>query len=294
VKEIVAVNGAVSSSSQVNTVGSGFSLLEGVAVDGAGDVFVADSSGVEEIVAVHGAVSSSSQVNTVGSFNIVYSVAVDGSGNVFVVDTYNNAVKKLPLSTPPVLAFPTTSVGASSSAQSVTIANTGNASLTIPPPIMGTNPSITAGFQYDNASTCPQLSTSSSAGTLNPGDSCTLAIDFVPTTVGSISGSLVLTDNSLNAAAPNYTQQTIALSGTAVQITLTPGTLLGGSYGTAYSQTVTAAAGTAPYTYALSSGTLPPRLALNTGTGVLSGTPTAAGPSPFAITRPAWLLSSPL
>ncbi|HWZ50728.1 MAG TPA: MBG domain-containing protein [Granulicella sp.] len=287
VKEIVAVHGVVSSSSQVNIVGSGFTYPVGVAVDGAGDVFVADrgNNAVKEIVAANGAVSSSSQVNIVGSgFSIPQGVAVDGSGDVFVPDEGNSAVKELPLSTPPALAFPSTSVGASRSAQSVTIANTGNASLMIPPPTMGTNPSIAAGFQYDNTSTCPQLSTSSSGDTLNPGASCTLAIDFVPITGGSISGSLVLTDNALNAAAPNYTQQTIALSGTAVQITLTPGTLPGGSYGTAYSQTVTAAGGTAPYTYALFSGTLPPGLALNTGTGVLSGTPTAAGTFSFAIT----------
>src|SRR5215469_11223461 len=42
VKEIVAVNGVVSSSSTVNTIGSGFSGPTGVAVDGSGNVFVAD------------------------------------------------------------------------------------------------------------------------------------------------------------------------------------------------------------------------------------------------------------
>jgi len=45
VKEIVAVNGQVSSSSTVKTVGSGFSEPFGVTVDAAGDVFV----GISEI-----------------------------------------------------------------------------------------------------------------------------------------------------------------------------------------------------------------------------------------------------
>ena len=55
VKEIVAVGGVVSSSSTVNTIGSGFNIPR-VAVDGNGNVFVADlgNSAVKEIVAVGG------------------------------------------------------------------------------------------------------------------------------------------------------------------------------------------------------------------------------------------------
>jgi NHL repeat len=51
VKEIVAINGLVSSSSTVNTVGSGFSVPTGVFVDGSGNVFVADrnNNAVKEI-----------------------------------------------------------------------------------------------------------------------------------------------------------------------------------------------------------------------------------------------------
>jgi DNA-binding beta-propeller fold protein YncE len=98
VKEIVAVNGMVSSSSTVNTIGSGFSLPSGVAVDASGNVFVADqgNNAVKEIVAVGGMVSSSSTVNTIGSgFSDPLGVAVDGSGNVFVADEIINAVKEI-------------------------------------------------------------------------------------------------------------------------------------------------------------------------------------------------------
>src|SRR5258708_4257856 len=79
-------------------VGSGFPSPYGVAVDGAGNVFVADhgSSAVKESVGGGGAVSSSSQVNTVGSgFNQPYGVAVDGAGDVFVADSRNNAVEEI-------------------------------------------------------------------------------------------------------------------------------------------------------------------------------------------------------
>lgn len=63
VKEIIAVNGQVSSGSQVITVGSGFNQPYDVAVDGSGNVFVADSfnSAIKEIVAVNGTVSSASR-----------------------------------------------------------------------------------------------------------------------------------------------------------------------------------------------------------------------------------------
>jgi hypothetical protein len=98
VKEIVAVGVVVSSTSTVNIVGSRFAGPQGVAVDGGGNVFVADTghSAVKEIVAVGVVVSSSSTVNTVGSgFSSPSSVVVDGSGNVFVADQNHNAVKEI-------------------------------------------------------------------------------------------------------------------------------------------------------------------------------------------------------
>jgi len=62
------------------------------------------------------------------------------------------------------------------------------------------------------------------------------------------------------------------------------GTLAAGTVGTAYSTTLTTSGGASPYTYALTTGTLPAGLSLNTSTGVVSGTPTAAGTSNFTIT----------
>jgi sugar lactone lactonase YvrE len=95
--------GVVSSASSVATVGSGFSSPIGVAVDGAGDVFVADSgnNAVKEIEAgtggnAAGAVSSASTVVTVGSgFNSPVGTAVDARGDVFVADSGNSAVKEI-------------------------------------------------------------------------------------------------------------------------------------------------------------------------------------------------------
>lgn len=55
----------------------------------------------------------------------------------------------------------------------------------------------------------PQLSTSSAAGALARGTSCTCAVNFAPEVSGLNSGSLVLTDNNLNAVAPGYATQSI-------------------------------------------------------------------------------------
>ena len=51
-----------------------------------------------------------------------------------------------------------------------------------------------------------------------------------------------------------------------------------------YLDTLTATGGRAPYTWALSAGTLPTGLALNGASGVISGTPTALGTSTFTVT----------
>jgi hypothetical protein len=53
--------------------------------------------------------------------------------------------------------------------------------------------------------------------------------------------------------------------------------------GTAYSQTLSAAAGTAPYAWSVTSGALPAGLTLAAGTGAISGTPTASGSFNFTV-----------
>ena len=66
-------------------------------------------------------------------------------------------------------------------------------------------------------------------------------------------------------------------------ITVNPATLPGGQVGVAYSQTVTGSGGTGPYTFAVTSGSLPNGLTLASG-GLLSGTPTTANTFNFTIT----------
>ena len=65
-------------------------------------------------------------------------------------------------------------------------------------------------------------------------------------------------------------------------IAVAPATLPAPTVGVLYSQTITASGGVGTYTFS-STGTLPPGLTLATG-GLLSGTPTTAGPFTFSVT----------
>jgi hypothetical protein len=107
----------------------------------------------------------------------------------------------------PSLTFASTSVGSTSadSPQTVTVENVGNAALSF------SAVSYPASFPESSQQTTDCTATAS----LPANGSCTLTIDFSPLAAGALSGSLVLTDNNLNAAAPGYAKQSIALSGTA-------------------------------------------------------------------------------
>ncbi len=98
------------------TLGSGFRFPGGVAVDGAGNVYVADvkNNAVKEVVAVGGSIPASNPtILTLGSgFSEPFGVAVDGAGNVYVADFGNNAAKEIvavggsiPASSPTILTL---------------------------------------------------------------------------------------------------------------------------------------------------------------------------------------------
>ncbi len=113
----------------------------------------------------------------------------------------------------PSLSFADSNLGAQSSdsPESFSVINTGNTDLSIKVPSSGNNPNITAGYSLDAATTCPQLGTASSAGTVPAGSTCTYAVDFTPTAVGLDAGTLILSDNNLNVLTST---QSISLAGT--------------------------------------------------------------------------------
>lgn len=117
-----------------------------------------------------------------------------------------------------------------------------------------------------------------SSGTLAPGLSITNngGITGTPTTAGSYTFGVRVFDNTGATATANFT--ITITSG----MTISTATLANGAIGVAYSQTLAASGGTAPYIWSLGSGTLPPGLTLSNA-GVLAGTPTFVGQFSFSI-----------
>jgi hypothetical protein len=101
-----------------------------------------------------------------------------------------------------------------------------------------------------------------------------------PTTSGSSTVTIRATDGNGCFAQITYTIA-IAPAGCAV-ITIAPPTVPNGTVGVAYTQTISASGGAAPYTFALITGTVPAGLALSAA-GVLSGTPSTVGSSTFTV-----------
>ncbi len=121
------------------------------------------------------------------------------------------------------------------------------------------------------------------SGALPPGltlEPATGILSGTPTTPGGYRFTVRVTDG-----AQTYASRNLALTVTAPpRLTITSGTPLpAGGVGTAYSFTLTAAGGTAPYTWELAGGSLPPGLGLNGSTGQIGGTPTTVGNYPFKV-----------
>jgi large repetitive protein len=113
--------------------------------------------------------------------------------------------------------------------------------------------------------TLPEGLTLSSTGTLSG----------TPTTAGTSTFTAKVTDSSSLSATQSFS---------IVTTSITPLTLPSASLNTAYSQALTFNGGTAPVSWTISSGTPPAGFTLDPSTGILSGTPTAAGSSTFTVT----------
>ncbi len=105
-------------------------------------------------------------------------------------------------------------------------------------------------------------------------------ISGTPTTAGSSSFTVKVVDS---ASPANSATATLTLDIPLIPIAITTTSLPDGELTVAYSQTLSASGGTAPYTWAVTSGTLPPGLSLSSA-GVISGKPTSRGTYSFVAT----------
>jgi hypothetical protein len=108
-------------------------------------------------------------------------------------------------------------------------------------------------------------------------------ISGVPTASGAFTVTIVATDSS-TGTGPYFGGRSYSFSIAAPTVSLTPSSLPGGTVGAAFSQSLGASGGTSPYSYAVTAGSLPNGLSLNSSTGAVTGTPTAGGTFNFTIT----------
>ena len=109
-------------------------------------------------------------------------------------------------------------------------------------------------------------------------------VSGTPATPGSYSFTITATDTgATGTGAPFTVAQNYTITVAAPTIAVNPATLPNPTAGAAYSQTLTATGGAAPYTFALTAGALPNGIALASG-GALSGTSTVVGTYTFTAT----------
>jgi sugar lactone lactonase YvrE len=183
----------------------------GVSIDSAGNLYIADTDN-QRIRQVSGGtivtVVGSNQQGFGGDggpatgaiLNSPKAVAPDASGDLTVADKLNQRLRTAAL---PTLTFANGGVGIVSAAQSVTLANTGTA------PISVTSIVFTGAFTAATGGTC-----SAPPIALAAGANCKQNVAFLPVAPGAASGSIVF-------GGPGIVPQNILLAGAGVQTATT-------------------------------------------------------------------------
>ncbi|NLR98027.1 autotransporter outer membrane beta-barrel domain-containing protein, partial [Rhizobium sp. P38BS-XIX] len=157
-------------------------------------------------------------------------------------------------------------------------------------PSAGALPGGTVGSAYSqtvsaSGGTSP-YSYSLTAGALPVGlslNSSTGGITGTPTAGGTFNFTITAADSSTGTGAPFTTSNAYSITTSAPTITIAPATLADAPINHAYSETLTASGGISPYSFAVTTGSLPAGLTLSPS-GLLSGTPTGAATTNFTVT----------
>jgi len=184
-----------------------------ITVDKAGDLYIGTYGAIRKVSAMTGIISTLAGDGNFGDgvpdgdgnggssldAGIYYpaGLAIDPAGNFYIADTYVSTIREI--GNHGSLNFGPQSVGTSSAAETVVVANRGNAQVTFTAP-----PAVTGDFSIASGSDC-------GTGTLGPGGSCQLSVVFTPTATGTRTGTITLTDDGV------VTSQVLYMTGGVLQ-----------------------------------------------------------------------------
>ena len=261
--------GSQTYSGTVNAVVPGIPTIgSATAADGEATVsFSAPASNGGAVITNYTVTSSPGGLTATGSASpITVSGLTNGTAYTFTVTASNstgagtasaasNSVTPAPSLAAPIANAVSATVAANSSANPVTLNITGGTATTVAIAVV------------------PSHGTATASGA---------AITYIPT--AGYSGADSFTYTATNATGTS-SPATVIITVTAPTFTFAPaaGALIAGTAGTAYSETIAASGGGAPYTFAVTTGSLPSGLSLATD-GTISGTPTADENASFTIT----------
>ncbi len=220
------------------------------------------------------------------STHTIFANSNQGGGLTSVVDGVNNLVTQtIAAGAQPV------GVAVNATTHKVYVAAQGDDTLkvlsTVVVPVITTGSfgAATVGSAYSQTVTVTgtaPISFAVSSGSLPAGltlDSDTGVVSGTPTGAGSSTFTITAT----NSGGSDSKEYTVTVADDVAAPVISLGSFGEATVGSAYSQTVTVT-GTAPITFAVSAGSLPAGLVLDSATGLVSGTPAAAGSSIFTIT----------
>jgi uncharacterized protein YhjY with autotransporter beta-barrel domain len=145
---------------------------------------------------------------------------------------------------------------------------------------------VSVNYATANGTATAPADYTNTSGTLNfaPGQTTqTVSVPVVGETIPEANETFFVNLSGATNATIADNQGVGTITNDDVPVTVSPATLPNGTVAAAYSQTVTASGGVAPYSFAVTAGALPAGLTLSAG-GTLSGTPTAGGTFNFTVT----------
>ena len=177
-----------------------------VAVDGKGNLFIADLYKVRRVDAVDGTIATVAGNGTLAytgdggpsvqaGIGVSQGVAVDANENLYLSDQFGNRIRTVPMVEVQTITgafnnFGNQTVGTSGTPQSITLGNTGLNSLVISSAVL----SDLTNFTVSN--NCPGQQVA-------PGQTCAISVTFMPVLAGNVTATLTLTTN--DSANPSNT-----------------------------------------------------------------------------------------